>query len=339
MKSTSFLSIIFSFFLLSYFIAPHVFAQQAIGLSSGDISVDVEPQNPGPNTLVTVSINSFATDLNASQVSWTVNGTSVASGTGVKQISLTTGALGKKTTVDIDISSPNGDVSESLSIVPATVDLMWEAHTYTPPFFKGKPLFSDGSAITFIAMPHIVSGGQEVPASNLIYKWSNNGTVLGDQGGYGKSTLTLAGALLPRPMDVTVEASDPISGAIADGETVITPQAPSVVLYQNDPLYGVEYEHALGTGLTLSGQELDIAAVPYYFTADKAASSVLSYAWQVNGEDAKDNGPTEAFRTTSTTGGSSSISLQVTVPQLMFQTAYTSLYINFPKAAAPTSSL
>src|SRR3989344_1173365 len=50
-----------------------------------------------------------------------------------------------------------------------SVDLLWQGETYTPPFYKGKSLWSNQSRITFFAM----TNGLGNPA-NLSYKWTKN---------------------------------------------------------------------------------------------------------------------------------------------------------------------
>src|SRR5579872_1392699 len=172
--------VVSSIFLLfvSYFSIPlHVSGQLTV--TPDVISIDMTPSNPGPNQKTLIVINSFAMDLNSATVTWFVNGAKVLSGEGAKQFSITTGAIGQRTNIDIRISSITGDIDKTFSIVPASIDLIWEADTYVPPFFKGKPLFTDQSTITFIALPHMLRNGVEVNPANLIYKWSENDTVLG----------------------------------------------------------------------------------------------------------------------------------------------------------------
>ena len=325
--------------LLFLFSNATAFAQLGLGLAPSDISLTLDPENPGPHQQVTVSIDSFATDLNSTPITWNVNGKKVLSGIGQKQITVSSGNIGQKTTITILIDSQTGLIEKDVSIIPSSVDLIWEADTYTPPFFKGKPLFSPESTITFIAVPHLMRNGVEVSSGNLIYKWTNNGTVLGDRGGYGKSTLSITGSILPRPMDISVEATDPVGAGVADGEVSLTPLAPFVLLYKNDPLYGVQYEKALQGNFSLLGNEIDMVAVPYYFSTPMKDDANMSYTWQINGTPINDgiNSSGKIFRSAGDTSGISNISVSASQSQTMFQTAQQSVMINFQKNTAQTS--
>ncbi len=332
-KTFIFFLILASSLLLPASIPAH--AQLNVGLSPADISTDVEPTNPGPFQQISVTIDSYATDLNGVSISWVVNGKKVVSGIGKKGISLTTGAIGKQTSINITIDSITGTITKNITIIPATVDMIWEANTYTPPFFKGKAIFSPESVVTFVAIPHLIRNGVEVSPKNLIYTWSNNGTVLGSQSGYGKSTLSIAGSIIPRPFDITVEASDPNTGSVADGETVLASQTPFVLFYKNDPLYGVQYEHALTGVIPLTTQEMEITAVPYYFSARSMFDNLLSYNWEINGTPIGDgiNSPDKVFRRTGTAVGQSNVSVSTTQSATMFQTANQAVTIDFQNSS------
>lgn len=334
MKKSFFIFSILLVSLISYLLSPFpVSAQLGIGLSSSDISVTLDPENPYPNQTVNVSIESFATDLNAATISWLVNGKKVVSGKGIKQISVTVGKLGVKTNVVINIDTLTASIQKTISIIPATVDIIWEAKTYTPPFFKGRPLFTAESTVNIIALPHLVRNGVEVSPSNLIYKWEINGSVLGDRGGYGKNSLTIIGTILPRPMDLHVEATDPQSNLLATGDTTLTPGKPFILIYKNDPLYGVQYQKALTGTFSLSEREVELFAVPYYFSVNSAFDNNISYNWEINGVPIADgiNNPNKIFRQVSDIYGTSNISLSAAINDTLFQTANTSLLINFQK--------
>lgn len=329
---------IFSLLIALCFLPIIANAQLNVGLSSSDISVTLNPENPGPNQVVGISIESFAMDLNSANIVWLVNGKKTLSGIGQKQLTVTTGKLGQKTSVNISISSQTGTIEKNFSITPTSVDLIWETDTYTPPFFKGKPLFTAESAITFIAIPHIMRNGVEINPLNLIYKWSNNGTVYGDQGGYGKNNLTIVGSILPRPMDIVVEATDPQSGNMASGEIVIAPLTPFVLFYKNNPLYGVEYQRALAGTYSLSEREIEVTAVPYYFAVNSSFDNNLTYEWKINGVPINDdqNSASKVFRQVGDVFGTSNISLFVSQSDKMFQNGKQNVLINFQKQTGPT---
>src|SRR3990167_742525 len=85
-------------------------------------------------------------------------------------------------------------------VLAQSVDILWQGDTYTPPFYKGKSLWSNQSRITFVAIPQ----GLGNPAS-LNYKWTKNGTVLGNINGIGKNTLSFTDSILSRPQTIRVD--------------------------------------------------------------------------------------------------------------------------------------
>jgi hypothetical protein len=156
---------------------------------------------------------------------------------------------------------------------------------------------------------------------------------MGDRSGYGQDSLTLYSSILPRPIDITVDVNDPVTGATAEGESVVTPQTPFVLLYKNDPLYGVQYEKALQGTFSLTESEMDVTAVPYYFSTAKKDSGTLAYTWEINGVPINDgiNSSTKVFRNAGGVSGTSNISVSVAGTQTVFQTATQSFMINFQK--------
>ena len=302
-------------------------AQVTPGVSTSDISIALSPQFPGPNQSVSATIDSYAVDLNASTITWTVNGKQIAKGQGLKNITFTVGTLGSRTNVTVSIDNAAVSLQKSFTVSPNSVNIIWEAYTYTPPFFKGKALYTAGSAVKFTAIPSFSGAGS--PA-NMVYTWTYNDTVLGDASGAGKNTITIPGQLIPRPLNVVVDISDPMSGASGEGSINLNSVNSLVLLYQNDPLYGVEYEHALGQNTPLTGAEIDLAAVPYYFSVPKAIDPNISYVWSANGQSINGSSPYQAFRRADgVTSGSSQVSVSVTDPNTLFQAAAANTMINF----------
>lgn len=340
MKNLSFFISVFSVFLFSFFVFPlHSSAQFIEGFGEADVIVDMIPANPSPNQRVTISLDSYAANLDAANITWTVNGKNVLTGYGKKQFVTTTGKLGARTVVQITIEAVTGTVVKTLEIIPSSVDMIWQTNTYTPPFFKGRPLYSPESNVTFIALPHIIRSGNEISSKNLIYKWSNNGTVMADRSGYGQDSLTMYASILPRPLDIQVEVSDPVSGATASGEVALSSQQPFVLIYKNDPLYGVQYEKALQGAFPLDGVELSVVAVPYYFSTDVKNGPSMIYDWKINGFPINDgvNGAYKVFRRVGDTSGTSNISVNVSQSSTIFQTAKNNFFINFQDTSNQTN--
>src|SRR5688572_16598777 len=82
------------------------------------------------------------------------------------------------------------------------VDLLWQAETYTLPFYKGKALWSKESRVKLLAIPRGPGVGNPL---NLTYKWTKNGTVLGNINGVGKNTIAFTDSIISRPQTIQVD--------------------------------------------------------------------------------------------------------------------------------------
>ncbi|MFZ2523593.1 MAG: hypothetical protein WAW92_04380, partial [Minisyncoccia bacterium] len=172
-----------------------------LDLNESDIIMEIVPESPGSYQKVFVRLNSYITDINSANISWTLNGQIKASGLGIKTFDFMTGSLNSESNLIVTIQTREGFVlTKTAKIRPLDVDLLWQADSYVPPFYKGKAMFSHENQITFVAIPHILnSAGQEVNPKNLIYKWTKDSIVMDSQSGYGKNTVTITGALISRP--------------------------------------------------------------------------------------------------------------------------------------------
>lgn len=297
--------------------------------SSSDISIGTLPTNPGPNQSIQVTIESYSINLNSSKISWYVNNKLITQGVGIKTIPTQTGNLGSETVISVQIDTETETLTKKLTIIPTSVNILWEARTYTPPFFKGKALFSHQSNILFTAIPRIVVKGKEIPKENLIYTWSKNGVILGDKNGYGKYTLPQTGSVISRPFSIEVEVSDPNTGITAFNTTNVQPIEPEIIIYKTDPLYGVEYSKAILDSLPLSGKEITLTAVPYFFSNIEN----ISYNWSINGNDISDgqNTSTRVFRKVGEVFGISQINLKIIQKNKILQFASHNVSIEFLK--------
>lgn len=252
----------------------------------------VSPEVPGPNEQVTIEAQGVGSFIGDANITWKLNGSTALSGTGARDFTFTTGALGSQTKVHVEINSPSqGTFTHDFTFVPSTVNLVWEADTTVPPFYAGKALYSAGSMLKVVAFPTVVVSGTHVSAASLSYQWSVNGTPLTAQSGLGKNALSFQGDQLQAQEDVAVEVYLGAS-KVGYGEAVIPAQGPEILLYDADPLRGVLWDEALPSAISLTGSELTIAAVPYFFSNQSARAGALSYGWTLNGADT--TGPSAA---------------------------------------------
>lgn len=299
-----------------------------------EVSFGISPENPEPRQPVTITLESYSIDLDRSTIKWYVDTLLAQEGKGLKNLTFQANDLGKPSIVKIIIDSDKGQLTKNITVNPSAVTILWEADTYTPPFFKGKSLFSHQSVVKFVAQPQLVVNGKVLRPTNLIYRWSKDGTVLGNQNGYGKQTLTLTGSVISRPMRIFVEVEDPQTGAVASGVTVLEPVEPEIVMYEVDPLYGIQYHKALIGSLPLLTREVTLTAIPYFFSSQYASNdSRVLYTWSINGETIADtiNTNTRVFRKIGDISGQSDIGVRIEQPDKILQFASYNTIIDFLK--------
>lgn len=302
-------------------------------VKDSDISLDMEPLFPRANERVLLKIESFATNLNTANISWYLNGKQVKSGKGLKQIYIQTESQGSVSNVNIKIDLIDGyTIEKNISIKPSSVDILWEADTYSPPFFKGKRQFSHQSIVKLVAIPHILVNGSEVSASKLLYKWSKDDEILGDRNGYGRNILKIATSLISRNMVIGVEVEDPETGFSAYNQVNLSPTEPFVLFYRKDPLYGIEYQKAIESSLKLTGQEIELVAIPYFFNTEEN-NTRIKYTWNINGEDIEDgeNKASRIFRKVGDVFGTSNVSIKVENLDKILQYSQKNINVDFQK--------
>jgi hypothetical protein len=334
---------VLSLLILSGFLfSNNLFAQNISG-SQIEINADMIPKTPGANQDVQVTLTSYSTNINSALITWSINGKVVKEGRGEKVFSFTTGNLGNQTTLEITIRTIEGQsIYKVFRIKPSEVDLMWQADSYVPAFYKGKALFGHQSQITFIAMPHITnSSGQEINPANLVYKWTKDGSAVESASGYGKNTFTFTGSVISRNLEVTVEVTNLDSSVRAFSRIKVSPIEPSVVLYERNPIYGIQFQNALKGTLDLNNKkEIAVIGIPYYFGNLDPISPDLIYKWSVNGLPIGNN-PSEnleVFRKKEGASGNARISLSVESQSKILQSANNYFNLNFSEQTETSNS-
>jgi hypothetical protein len=174
-----------------------------------NVLVDVSPENPEPNQQVTFQVTSFLSDLDRSTITWLVNGKRASSGTGIRSFTTTMGNVGTKIVVTVVVVTPDGTtVTKTIPLTSANVDLIWEADSYTPPFYQGKALLSQYETVKVVAVPHLGKDSSTLSPTNLIYTWEKDGRVIGNLSGYGKNTLIIDSSLTLKASTINVTVSN-----------------------------------------------------------------------------------------------------------------------------------
>ncbi len=243
------------------------------------LSITVAPAYPRPGDQVTLTLTSTMHDLDSSAITWRAGGVVLSEGIGEKSARIIAGSLGQSTTVRADIAGGGG---VQRSIVPTSVDLLWESDSYTPPLYIGKALPSAGSRVKLAAFAYIPRvGGGFYDAKDLVYTWRLDGGLLKNLSGRGKSSASIAAPTLFGGYTVSVDVSTVDGRVSGRGSVTIRSVEPHLRLYRDHPLRGIEYGNALTATTFVDESEATFVAVPFFAPVTNA--NALVYTWRVNG--------------------------------------------------------
>lgn len=155
-------------------------------------------------------------------------------------------------------------------------DILWEAQTYTPDWYKGKalPVIQSGVKATVIN-PEFVS-------SALIYEWYLNFKKDINSSGTGKNYFVFQMKSYENQV-VTVRISDQNKNVIEEKSIILSPNKAKskIIFYEESPSLGALYNKALSDEILLSNSAISIKAEPYFFS--EAAS--LPYEWKIDNKE------------------------------------------------------
>lgn len=253
------------------------------------IEITLSPEYPQPGQTVRAEVTSSSENVRAFNIIWLLDGEIQEQGAGIASFTFIAGELGDAQNVGVVVESPQGQIySKTITVQPAQVTLLWEANTYTPPFYEGRALYSSGSFITAHAIPRFVDEeGELYDASELIYTWSKNGTVLGSYSGIGRDSLVTQGPKFFGDYILSVEVTTPDNIQVARSAARVATIDPEGKLYEIDPLIGVVYHRAITNEHEFFGaSQFEVQAEPFFMDVSQANDTSLLYEWSINGEDA-----------------------------------------------------
>lgn len=334
--------------------ASFAFAQSAFAITAADLPIptqipDLEeqidgsmtPSYPAPGEKVTIVLEAYGTDLNSATIVWSVNGTETLRGKGQKTFSTVAGKLGEQQVIRASILPLNGlSVTKTFYVNPQSVDVIWQADTYTPPFYRGKAMFSPQTKVTLVAMPNVINqNGTQVNPGEATYKWKKDFVVQGKNSGYGAQTFSYKGDILMQPVNIGLEVSIE-GGNTAETYLDLAPTSPEIGMYEQSPIYGTLYNREVSIGLDFANSsERSILAIPYFFGTASRKSDKLSYEWAINGT--KISVPTSqntmTFRNSENLDGRSEIGVLISNTDNFLEGALSGTIINFKKSSRATS--
>ncbi len=295
------------------------------------LELAASPAHPRPGEAVTIRAQGAGAE--SALLSWRVNGSLVSTATGEKEITLTAGGLGSVTRVSA--IGAGVQANTELLLIPSETELIWHAHSYIPPLYRGKALPAADGLISVTALPRIFDrSGTERKAETLIYTWSRAGVVLGQQSGRGKKTLTTPGPKFGDSLTISVAIHSADQQAQGGASVDIDAVEPKLLVYENNPRLGLRFERALPTSYVLENHEVTLSAYPYFISADSRNADKLLFSWNLNGQEATPSAEKSSLvlRQTGTAGGSASLSLTVQNLREILQGARSEIQIIFGTA-------
>jgi len=255
------------------------------------LSVTTTPEIPTAFESVTIGIESFAHDLNSSNIEWYLNKKLILRGVGRKTFTFTTGDIGTNSEVIVSISPKNGGAFEKkFAFRPAGVNLLWQANTHTHPFYKGKAQFTDQSMVTVTAIPDFVNAqGKRILPEALIYTWTQNETIRGSFSGYGKNVYRFNGSVLGIDEEISLDVTTSDKTLRAKKTITLQSTRPKVVLYENHPLFGYLFNNAITGPYALKEKEVSFVVVPYFIGSQSNSLDIVDFQWFVNGSRVEKN--------------------------------------------------
>lgn len=328
-------------FILLYAFSVGLMSHEALAQSSSIDGVDIsmEPNMPSPGQTVTISLQSYAVDIDASSIVWLVNGKNYNHGTGMRSIELTAPKIGGKTTIQAIIKDSGGrEIKKGIVMNSGSIDIIWETDGYTPPFYRGKNPYSYQNKIKLIAIPHISTDGKtEINPQNLVYVWRNNGKYITGDTNISSQSVTISADNLPRPLDISVEVHTKDQKTSITKGVIIEPSKQTSELYEMNSLYGILFNKSLTDNVSLKNNEMNILAIPFGFKYNPSEKNLL-FKWSMNGEEKEDLSRNQSItlKTKGDTDGSTDINLSIINPVQILQSADTALRVNYNKVIPET---
>lgn len=320
--------------IVSALLVPLVSSAQSMDGSLGNtnpFTISVAPQYPSPMSPVTLTFLSSSLDLANATMTVSVGGKQTYQGS-VQTLPVMLGKVGGVTNVLVKITSAGTVYNQSLTLQPEDVVLITEPLSSSPVLYPGKSLVPKEGNTRIVAMANFAdAAGRSIDPATLSYAWTVDGVRIANSSGIGKSAVIVASPLQYRDRTVSVVVQSQVGTLVGGTSLSLAPQEPSVRLYENDPLLGIRFEHALSTSYSMSGTEASLYAAPFSFPL---TNGVPLLQWFLNGAPAQ-NGNLITLRPSGNGQGSASLSLTASAGTTI--TAMQNLTLSF--GAKPSTNL
>lgn len=242
------------------------------------LSIVATPAYPAPLSRVHLEARGVLIDLSDVELVWSMDDKVIAQGVGKSAVDITSKSAGQTTTVTVEGVTADGQTLFGSALLrPAALDLIVDADSYVPPFYRGRALPTPGSRLLLHAIPQ-----GTVKGADLMYTWKRNGDTLAALSGRGRSTAIVEAPFLFGTDSFTVEARSDDGSYSARASATVPSTEPQLSLYQNHPLYGIMYNASLSGSAFVRESEMTFTAVPYFAPVYSIKDAALRYSWTVN---------------------------------------------------------
>jgi hypothetical protein len=290
----------------------HVHAQlPGLAGQTNASSLVLSPRFPEPNETVTATLNDYSVNTSGATTVWFIDGTEVPDSKNQRSVSFSTGQLGSSLQVLAITTLPNGSILRAQdTITPIRVDILIEADTRVPSFYKGRAIPATGGSVQLTALPFT---GSDRTADSYAYTWRVGGTVQDGGSRFGKNAISFT-AEFQKQIQVSVDVID-TDGTILISESIYVPLAdPELYFYEINPLRGMN-EVAMGRNFIFIGEEIQVRAEPY-FIDNTLFSAAPHQEWKLNGKTIANPNQNQQEITLRRSGDSGSFTLEYHVRNL-----------------------
>lgn len=308
--------------------SPILTSAQSIDGSIGNVnpfSISLTPQYPVAGSAVTLSFVSPSIDLANTNMTVTAKGKQIYQGS-VQPVTIMVGKAGSVTPVTVTMTTAGARYTQSLTLQPQDVSLIAEPLASAPALYPGKPLVPLEGNTRIVAMANIADAtGKSIDPANLSYTWTVDGAEIANSSGIGKTAVIVTSPFQYRLRTVSVLVQSQMGNLAGKASLTLSPQEPSVRLYENDPLLGVRFGRALAGTFTIRGAEASIYAAPF---SVPLTGGMPAIQWFLNGTKAQ-TGNVITLRPTGNGQGSANLSLTASGSAGVLTTASSNLSLIF----------
>ncbi|MEK7604370.1 MAG: hypothetical protein AAB442_01040 [Patescibacteria group bacterium] len=302
---SSFLALVGLSLMLPITASAVVLSGTAASVGQNAFSVTATPLYPVPFGQERLTFLSDSLDLANASVVVSVGGKVVYQGS-VQPVMVPLGKAGVPVVATVAITSGGARYTQTLSLRPQEVALIAEPLASSPPLYPGKPNTPIEGSVRVVAVANLKNlQGRSLDPTALSYSWTIDGTQIANASGIGKQVVVVASPLQYRSRDVSVVVTSQDGSLVGGASLTLSPENPSVRVYENDPLLGIRYERALSDPYTIRGAEATLYVAPFSLSTLGGTPRIQ---WFLNGSSAQ-TGPLITLRPSGSGEGNASLSV------------------------------